>query len=176
MKIFKSYNLTEFNSLFEIPIYRLSPEEFEEELEKELDRICMPLKEFEELFEKDAVQKYEAHRHALKLHIEYPWKFNEIVGWLLLTSDSEIFSGELFYKRGKRIVKGSTSRIDYREVAFRFDIKDSWTDKVVYNRILAELKGLNQNTLTKNRYIDTNSFETVGEYIRWNKLIVDINK
>ena len=172
---FRSYKLSEFNSLFEIPVYRVNPQSFEKELQRELDRICNPLELFENLFPKNSKQKYEAHRHELELHIGYLWKFNEIVGWLLLNIDREIFSGELFYKEGKRIMKGSKSKINYHGEGFRFEIKEEMTDLDIYSQILTELRNMSKKSVTKSRYIDTNRFETVGKYIRWRKLFEDLN-
>jgi hypothetical protein len=172
---FESYKLSEFNSLLEIPVYRVSPKTFENELHKELDRICNPLTLFENLFPKNAKEKYEAHRHELELHIGYLWKFNEIIGWVLLNIDREIFSGEFFYREGKRITKGSKSKINYKGEAFRFDIVTEMTDLDIYSRILTELKSLTKKSVTKGRYIDTSRFETIGKYIRWRKMFEDLN-
>lgn len=175
MTVFKSYKLIECNSLFEIPIYRLDPKAFNNELEKELDRICNPLASFENLFPENSKDKHEAHRHVLELHISYPWKFNEIVGWVLLNVNKEIFSGELFYKQGKRITKGSKSKIYYRGECFRFEILDEMIDIDIFSRILTELKGLTKKSVTKGRYIDTNRFETIGKYIAWRKMFIELN-
>ncbi|MEO9211166.1 MAG: hypothetical protein ABI208_08705 [Ginsengibacter sp.] len=176
MTIFNSYNLTEFNSLFEIPVYRLDPASFENELQKELNRRCNPLTTFENLFPKNSKEKYDVHRRELEFHISYPWKFNEIIGFVLLNIDREIFSGEVFYKEGKRVVRGSKSKINYKEEAFRFDITDEMTDLDIYSRILTDLKGMTKKKITKGRYIDTHRFETVGKYINWRKMFAVLNK
>ena len=176
MTIFNSYKLTEFNSLLEIPVYRLDPTSFEKELQKELDRICSPLTEFENLFPKSAKEEYQAHRHQNELHIGYPWKFNEIIGWVLPNIDGSIFSGELFYKEGKLITKGSRHKINYKGESFRFDVKNSMTDLDIYSHILIELKGLTKMKNSKGRYIDTHRFETIGKHINWRELFVDLNE
>jgi hypothetical protein len=174
MTVFRSYKLTEYNSLLEIPIYRVSPEVFEEEMQKELDKICNPLKMFEELFPANAKEKYDAHRHEMELHIGYPWKFNEIIGWVLLNIDGSTFSGDLFYKDAKRITKGSKSKINIKALAFRFDVEEHMTNFDVYSKILGELKGLAKKGVTKNRHIDSHRFETLGRYIDW-KLLFEEN-
>ncbi len=79
---FESYKLSEFNSLFEIPVYRVDPKTFINELQKELNKICNPVELYKDLFPKNFQEKYEAHRHEMELHIGYPWKFNEIIGWI----------------------------------------------------------------------------------------------
>lgn len=175
MTIFNSYKLAEFNSLFEIPIYRLDPGAFERELQRELDRICNPLTMFENLFPKNAKEKHEAHRHTLELHISYPWKYNEIIGWILLSVGRQIFSGELFYKEGKRVSKGSKSKINYKNEAFTFEILNEMTDLDIYSRILTELKDLSKKPFTKGRFIDLNRFETVGKFVNWKNLFVDLD-
>jgi hypothetical protein len=175
MTVFNSYKLIEHNSLFEIPIYRLDPNSFQNELQKELDKICNSLDWFKNLFPENAEHKYEAHRHQLELHIGYLWKFNEIIGWVLLNIDCKIFSGEIFSKEGKRVVKGSKSKINYKGEAFRFDILDEMTDLEIHSRILVELKNLTKKSITKGRYIDIHRLETVGKYINWRKMFVEIN-
>ncbi len=92
----------------------------------------------------------------------------------LLNIDDEIFSGELFYKEGKRIAKGSKSKIVYKGEAFRFDVAEEMSHTAIYSKILSELKALNKKQLTKARFIDTNRFETVGKYIKWKGLFVDL--
>ncbi len=176
MTIFESYKLIEYNSLFEIPIYRIDPDAFINELQKYLDKTCQPITSFEEYFPKNAKEMYDSHRYQYELHIGYPWKFNEIIGWVLLNIDREIFSGELFYKKGKRIYKGSKSKITYRGEAFRFNIEDGITDLEIYSRIILKLKGLSKKSITRGRYIDTNRFETVGKFVNWKKLFEDISK
>ncbi len=175
MIIFESYKLTEVNSLFEIPIYRLSPDLFLKELQEKLDKICRPLTIFEDLFPKNSKNKYDAHRKELELHTGYLWKFNEIIGWLLINIDQEILSGELFYKEGSRIRQSSKSKIAYNSEAFRFNITDAMTDLDIFLSISAELKGLNKKSTTNGRYIDINRFETIGKYISWRKLFVGLN-
>lgn len=127
------------------------------------------------MFPNNFQEKYNAHRHEIELHIGYPWKFNEIIGWVLLNIDGEIFSGELFYKEGKRVTKGSKSKVVYNSEAFRFDIFKEMNNITIYSKILTELKALNKKSLTKGRFIDTSRFETVGEYINWKKLFADLN-
>jgi hypothetical protein len=172
---FESYKLSEFNSLFEIPIYRVTPDAFDYELQKELDRISNPLTLFENLFPENSKEKYDAHRHELELYIGYLWKFNEIIGWVLLNIDKEIFSADLFYKEGKRIAKGSKSKIIYKGESFRFDILEEMTDLDIYLSILIELKGLTKKSITKGRYIDIIRFETIGKHINWRKMFEELN-
>lgn len=112
MAIFNSYNLTEFNSLFEIPVYRLDPDSFENELQRELNRRCNPLTTFENLFPKNSKEKYDAHRHDLELHIGYPWKFNEIIGFVLLKTLTEKFLVvKFFIKKEKELQKVQKAKL-----------------------------------------------------------------
>ncbi|MES2266150.1 MAG: hypothetical protein V4520_05295 [Bacteroidota bacterium] len=178
MSFFQSYLLTENNSLFEIPVYRSTTEKFEKELENKADTYMLsnPLESYEEHYDKvTAKNKFDALRQWYKSHIGYPWKFNEIVGYVLLNIDREIFTGELFLNEKKRIVQNSKGKIVYKTEAFRFDVDPTMTDKEIFVKILSELKSLNKQGATKGRYIDTNRFEAVGKFINWQDLFSDLN-
>ncbi|WP_413669383.1 hypothetical protein ACEN9X_05130 [Mucilaginibacter sp. Mucisp86] len=178
MNLFQSYLLTENNSLFEIPVYRTSTEKFEETLDKKVaDWTSLnPVSADEAFFGKKlAEEKFEARRQWYKSHIGYPWKFNEIVGYVLLNLDGQIFTGELFLNEKKRTVQNSKGKIVYKTEAFRFDVNPTITDKEIFDTILVELKSLNKKGVTKGRYIDTNRFETVGKFINWRDLFSELN-
>jgi len=178
MNLFQSYLLTENNSLFEIPVYRSSTEKFEKELHDKADTYMLsnPLESYEEHYDKvTAKNKFEALRNWYIHHIGYPWKFNEIVGYVLLNIDREIFTGELFLNEKKRIVQNSKGKIVYKAEAFRFDVNPTMTDKEIFDKVLVELKLLNKKGNTKGRYIDTNRFETVGKFINWQDLFSELN-
>jgi len=179
MRSFESYLLTENNSLFEIPIYRLSPQVFEKELNAKADKYMLtnPLSSYEQHYDKKtAKDKFDALRQWYKSHIGYPWKFNEIIGYVLLTIDGQIFSGELFLNEKKKIFQNSTGNIVYKTEAFRFDITSSMTDNEIFDKILSEVKLLKDKRNTKGRFIDTNRFETIGKFINWHNLFTELNK
>jgi len=179
MAIFKSYKLIEHNSLFEIPIYRISPTSFDSELEKKLDRLTFPnpLSSFEEHYAPEkAKEKYQEYRDKHQSDIAYPWKFNEIIGWILLNIDSDIFSGELFLKKGERIGKSSRRRISHKDEAFRFDVTQQMTNMDIYSRVMTNLKNLKGQGILKKRFIDMNRFETVGKYLNWKKMFAEIDQ
>ncbi|MFA6086123.1 hypothetical protein [Mucilaginibacter sp.] len=179
MRLFESYLLTENNSLFEIPVYRSSPTAFEKELNAKVDKwmLTNPLSSFEEHYYKEmARQKFDALKQWFKSHIGYPWKFNEIIGYVLLNIDREIFSGELFLNEKKRIFQNSSGKIVYKTEAFRFDVKPTMTDKEIFDKILNELKSLKNKGNTKGRFIDTNRFEIIGKFFSWQNLFTELNK
>jgi len=137
MQVEKTFQLELINKVFEIPIYRISNEDFEAETNDRIDRKPTyavsaeahylgsdPLIEMNERRESDAEGTY-------------PWKFNEIVGWLTLHADAEGASGELFIKDAHRIVRGSRAKIRYWETAFSLDWPVAVTDQKIYS-ILTE--------------------------------------
>ena len=104
MSIENTYGLTEYNSFFEIPIYRLSNDEFVSELEKEIDKNCFFSKEdFEYSFLGEGEIRYERQRNELECRRGYKWKFNEIIGWITLNKSDNSISGEVFLKNSIRM-------------------------------------------------------------------------
>ncbi|HEY0244977.1 MAG TPA: hypothetical protein VGC01_05395 [Mucilaginibacter sp.] len=179
MRSFESYLLTENNSLFEIPVYRVSPTVFEKELNAKADKYMLanPLSSYEQYHDKKtAKDKFDALRQWYKSHVGYPWKFNEIIGYVLLNIDRDIFSGELFLNEKKRIFQNSSGKIVYKTEAFRFDVIHSMTNKEIFHKILSELQSLNTKDNTRGRFIDTNRFETIGKFVNWRSLFTELNK
>ncbi len=173
---YESYNLSEQNSLFEIPIYRLDPNSFEKELQKKLDNICNPIFMFEKLNKENVKEKYNEHRRSNELNISYPWKFNEIIGWILISIDREYLHGYLFYKQSsKNTVPGTKGKIIQHNESFTITIAEEMTNLEIYLYILTELKGFIKRKILKDNYIDTNRFETIGKYINWKNLFFDLN-
>ena len=106
MSIENTYGLTEYNSFFEIPIYRLSNDEFVSELKREIDKnIFFSKEDFEQSFPGEGEKRYERQRRELECIRGYKWKFNEIIGWLTLNKSDNSIAGEVFLKNSIRITK-----------------------------------------------------------------------
>ena len=164
MSIQETYNLTEFNSFFEIPIYRLSNSEFIKELKSEVLKSAHyhSVESLEELFPGKGKIRYEGLLSEIEIEKGYQWKFNEIIGWITLhLSDNYIF-GEIFLKNSTRITKKSKAKIDFFDAGFKFKIPENESNKTIYENILKNIKSLEKNSKLKRRYIDISKFETIG--------------
>jgi len=177
MKIEESYGLTEVNSVFEIPIYRLSNSNFENELNNCVVNSIDYSQEdiIRSLGEKEGKRIYDGIWTDIKTRVEYNWKFNEIVGWITICLNQEIIFGELFLKRTDRIRKNSKAKIDFYNCEFKIKFDSKNLNKEIFTKILTAVNKVQKSTKFKNRVIDISKFETIGPYIDWKKLYKSLN-
>lgn len=176
MKIEKLFRITETNSVFEIPIYRLTNTDFEKELDNYV-RNSIPYSRQDMINMNGEKGKiiYDEVWMNIKARSEYNWKFNEIIGWILICLNQGTVFGEIFLKKTKRIRKNSSAKIAFRNCGFkvRFDYKN--TNKQIFASILNEIQKLQESKEYKNRYIDKSKLETIGSFINWKKLYSALN-
>ena len=178
MSILETYNLTEFNTIFEIPIYRLSNNEFIKELKDEVIKTARyhSVESMEELFPGKGKSRYERLLSEIETEKGYQWKFNEIIGWLTLHYNDNYIFGEIFLNNSKRITKKSRAKIDFYDLGFKFKIPENESNKNIYESIFNNIKSLEKNSKLKKRYIDTSIFETIGKHINWENLEKELNE
>jgi hypothetical protein len=172
MSVIETYNLTEFNSFFEIPIYRLSNSAFIKELKSEVLKSAHyhSAESLEELFPGKGKIRYERFLSEIELEKGYQWKFNEIIGWITLHFTDNYIFGEIFLKNSKRITKNSKAKIDFHDAGFKFKIPENESNRTIYENVFKEVKLLEQKTKLKRRHIDISKFETIGPFIDWKNL------
>ena len=156
--------------VFEIPVYRCSRDKHAMEMERNRERIAERLRRYggnglPSGFFEECVQRFHAREW-------YPWKFNEIVGWIRLYVLGRQIRGETWFIRAKRIRRDlKRKRIFYVGKAFEVDISPSDTSQEIFEAILAELKKLSAEKLFRGRFIDLETFVNVGPYINWVELL-----
>lgn len=85
------------SSIIAIPMYRVSPLEWEKEFEKELDKVYEGFEATEEQIEKYKQRKREKE--------EYHWKYNDVMGWIELSVEFNKVKGRLFIADRKRFTR-----------------------------------------------------------------------
>ena len=106
------------NYFFDIPIYRCPIEKHTQELEKvKNDRLQRVIDIFgQEVKDTDSYEIIENHFH---LYQWYPWRFNDIVGWLRLYRLGSQVRGELWFTNAKKI------RRDLKRIFFFIEVRHS---------------------------------------------------
>ena len=160
---------------FEIPIYRCDQNQHEKETEKErTDFIANRFQFAPELPQKIDKQLHTDAEKDFNAHCWYPWRYNEIVGWIRLYADGTRIVGELWYIRAKtirrRLVKKEYSYIPMKFIELNVHSSDSSED--IFKKICAELEQLNSKRLLKKRYMDIDIFKTIGPFIDWRQLLI----
>lgn len=155
---------------FEIPVYRC-----------DLETHTKEMKVKEEGFEIDEYKLTapESYRNLLNhFHrvIWYPWKYNEIIGWVCLYILGNQIRADYYFITSQRIGKGiRKKKFVHSGKAFEHSLERRLSSNEILKEILIKLDGLNKEAPFKNRYIDIESFKIIGEFLAWEKLVDKLN-
>lgn len=162
--------------LFDIPIYRCTIERHSQEMEiKKKNYMILP-----------KIQDSKIYQEALKRRMIsfeercwYPWKYNEIIGWISVYLDESKVRGDLWFVRQRisRLLK--KKRFLYRADIFEWplffwsDIHNMTSEQVFEDLKETILKFIKDHRVLKNSkyYIDFTCFNNVGRLIDWKSLL-----
>lgn len=167
---------------FEIPVYRCSPEKYEEELKaiyeeivQHFQFICRDLPEYDYT---QSVQRSFERRY-------YGYEYNEVVGWIRLYIFGKQIRGIHHFETNledrnvykKRLTRGiRKKRFGESEKAFELTIDKEWESDEIFSELLQELERLNKTeTPFPKRYFDLEQLKNAGPFINWRKLVDHLN-
>lgn len=162
--------------VFEIPIYRISREQFEKELLKSAKNVTLPKSTFKELYGVDeSKEKYENHFKKQVLHKRYTWEYNEICGYVGIFFLSTQVRAEYYNVMTQRLRKGFTKKIEWAGKFFEISLLGNECSDKIYSLIKEELLLNMQSSFLKHRHLDLTKFRKIGKHVNWIDLM-DENK
>ncbi|MEK7553122.1 MAG: hypothetical protein AAB504_00300 [Patescibacteria group bacterium] len=104
--------------------------------------------------------------------LEFPsYYYGETVGMIRLYAINQQIRGELFFVK-QRISKNLKSKNwVYNGKIFELWISSTYTNKIIFEKILKILQDENQKGLLKNRFINLEAFHNSGNYINYLNLV-----
>lgn len=156
---------------FEIPIYRCSQSTHTNEMKDAEEKM---VKEINHFNSKSHEERMRNHFHSDKW---YPWRYNEVIGWLCLYIMGSQFRGEIWFESSKRINKGvRKKKFLWMGKAFEHNIQNQTNSDEIYSEFIQILEELNLNDkFFKKRHLDLNVFKVTGRFINWVELIDKLN-
>jgi hypothetical protein len=143
--------------LFSLPIYRVSPLEWEEEFERNAK------KQLEGLYDNE-----EHYRRALQRIREreyYHYKYNDIVAWLELYLDFTKIKGRTFYGDKQKYRRGTQVKFVNNGKAAGIEVTVPGRDNEdIYKELIDSVMEYKDYAF-KNRYIDISSLLNIGRFI-----------
>ena len=155
--------------IFDIPIYRCTPEEHSLEVEatlnKQLDN--MPIQPSERERWKQELRL----RHDDKYWMR--WRYNHTIGWLqLYTFGADIHACE-YWVTAKHITPCPSHKTFAwnKDKAITVVVFPNMSDAEIYSEVDKELLSLAKSKQYRKRYIDLTNFHNIGPYVRWKELL-----
>ena len=156
-------------TFFEIPIYRCTLNEHTAYMQIEESKIkeAVPSTLYPE-----SAQAILNNFHA---SIWYPWKYNEIIGYLNLYIMGSQFRADLWLAKKLRYNRGITKKtFKYYGKALEKQMPRNKSSEEIFEFMLEELKKLNERDFRKH-YFDLKTFKVIGKFINWIELIDKLN-
>jgi len=155
---------------FEIPVYLRSfaahtsdMQTQEAEITQATDRDLYP-------------ETFQAIYNNFHSEIWYPWKYNEIVGYLNLYILGSQFRADIWLITNRRINKGIIKKkFKYVGKTLEKPLPRCKSSEQIFSFILEELMTLNKKKEYKSFAFDLKTFKVVGIYINWIELIDKLN-
>lgn len=152
---------------FELPIYRCSVEEHSNLLARQKERFLHDIGA-------DPVRRPESYASAEDSFDKerwYPWRFNEVIGWIRLYRYGSDIRGELWLSRAKRQSPRGRKKYAHNGNAFQLHLDPADSDPQIAIAVLDELRRLQRDRQFKRRFIDLECFQTVAPFILWGKML-----
>ncbi len=156
--------------LFDIPIYRCPIEKHTKELDEAKKERLQYLIDLHgpEVINSNA---YEHIGNDFDRRVWYPWRYNEVIGWIRIYALGDQARGELWFTNAKRIRSDlKNKKIFYIGKTFEMHIFKSQSSKDIFNAICEELLLQEKQTPIKGRYLDKDMFCRTGKFINWRQV------
>ncbi len=156
--------------LVDIPIYRCSVEKHTQELDEAKKKRLQYLIDLHGPKVKNS-NSYEWIGNDFDRRSWYPWRYNEVIGWIRIYALGDQARGELWFTNAKRIRSDlKNKKIFYIGKAFEMAVFKSQSSKDIFNAICEELVLQEKVAPIKGRYLDKDMFYRIGKFINWRQI------
>ncbi|KPL70083.1 hypothetical protein ADN00_18745 [Ornatilinea apprima] len=160
--------------LFEIPIYRLSPDDFDKELERIesefKDEITFCTSHELANLAPEKITEFETQAdYWLSINpISRSYLYNDIIGYIQLLCDGTRIRAEYWWINKKRILRDPKNKLfRYRDKLFEFYILSNSTNESISKQILKSFENIKKDNRFKKRYFDLETVENLVYFIDW---------
>ncbi|MNW47834.1 hypothetical protein D3C74_251780 [compost metagenome] len=147
--------------IIEIPVYRITRSAFRKETDRLVNSAVGDIDVSEDI------------RQSIRNNYNYPYLYNEVVGWIRVFVDSIQIRGEYYFIRTKKVRRGFKKDYRFGGKAFEMATFKSQDSNEIYVSVLKKLKTLALERPFTRRVIDLESFQNIGQYLDWRRLIDD---
>lgn len=142
-------------------------EQHTEELARDKQRYLEPLERTKSV----APESYANAGNWFDRELWYPWRYNDVIGWLRLYRLGSQIRAELWFVNAKRINRGMKKRFFLLGDAFELWFRPSQSEEDIRAEVLAELKRVAGKRPIKGRYLDLACFLVASPLLRWRALL-----
>lgn len=157
---------------FDVPVYRCTNKKHSEEMAAEKFGLTKQLADSG--FTREQVPNtFSSIENYFDRSLWYPWKYNDIIGWIRVFVCGRQIRGEYWWVLSKRIIKRGKKQFRYCGKAFESEDITSENSNQIFLLICELLTQLAKERPFKGRFIDIELLSAIGPYINWRDLVID---
>jgi len=150
------------HEILDIPIYRCSSQTHEKEMSEEKRKLI----EFCKV--EEGTDSYSIISQSFDRDKWYPWRYNEIIGWIQIILNRSKLIGELWFVKNRISRKLKSKRFFYQGKAFECFLQNYKDNTEIAKHVFNSLKEYYLGSINgKKRYIDLEDVEFKLTMIDW---------
>jgi hypothetical protein len=164
--------LTGDRFFFEIAIYRVSHEAFNQKYQRDLERYWNSFSQRGGLPRSEVSEEFRmtTDQHFWEIY-GGPWRFNQAVGWLRLFTRGSQVRGELWMAAAKRLNRRALREFRLLGKALEIQCWPEQSSSEIQSEITAELVRLGKEFRDGRLILDLECFNTIAAHIDWRLLL-----
>jgi hypothetical protein len=159
--------------IFDIPVYRLTSDEFDAEIELHLAKRVKWLRSYDSQRRPLSPERRDQQLHSIIADSGGPWQFNQIIGWLRLFAEGRTIGCHMWWVDAKRINRRMRRKRLY--LSTFSDVLGAWFPKEssseIFATLLQRLSEMVGERPYANRYIDLDVFRRLGPFVDWRGIL-----
>jgi hypothetical protein len=152
----------------DLPVYRVTSQEHSQRLADDLRQHMRQAEESTppQLFDPDF------HKRLWEQAQSYPWRFNEIVGWIgLYTFGGTQIRGDLSFTTQRRLMPRGRKDFRYVRDLFRIEVHEDEDSASIYSRLRSALDQAASTERLRRRFVDISALDAIGQCLDWRQLL-----
>jgi hypothetical protein len=149
--------------LFQIPVYRLSVDDWADDEEKRAEPYVTEMSKIRPV--------EQARSLAAHLINSQEWEYNEVLGWIEVIGFHDVIKVYLHFRKGERFHRHPTSHFERL-----YKMTEVWIEGMTNSKIARELRESiveewKTDPRLKRRELDMRAFDKISPYLDWRSML-----
>lgn len=149
--------------LFQIPVYRLSFDDWAEDEHRRSQPHVEAISEYRPIQEARSIAS-----HIIKWQ---EWEYNETLGWIEVVGFHDVIKVYLHFRKGERFHRHPTSAFERL-----YKLTEIWIDGVTNSTITSQLREsiveeCRSDSRLTHRHVDLRAFDNLSQHLDWRSLL-----
>jgi hypothetical protein len=159
--------------VFEIPIYRCSPKQFNKQMEKDVQKHLRWLQDASGgITREEAPHTFTVSEGHFRSTYGGPWEYNQVIGCLRICALEGVIWGEAWLVDAKRMLRKMRNK-HFVKLGRAFQLCDLAEEpsEYIFTRIVDEIETLQRWKMFRRRHFELGPLLRIGPAVDWRRLV-----